>query len=183
MNEFQRTRPRMSEPAERICDTRVLCLGNELIPNDSLGCIVAERIRTLVPDGVEVVSTSESGFHLLDYLLNASSLIVVDTLLTGGAPPGTICEVPASDLDCVPGGSLHGVGLFDALALARELRLPAAKQVSIVGVESVDCDIVGGAMHPAIIETVLAVARILIERLWARTNNVSNERKNPRFLC
>ena len=38
----------MSEPADGICDTRVLCLGNELIPNDSLGCIVAERIRTAV---------------------------------------------------------------------------------------------------------------------------------------
>jgi len=174
VNNFPWAGTRCSTPARSSCDTRVLCLGNDLIPNDSLGCIVADRIRRLVPDDVEVVSTSESGFHLLDYLLNTSSLIVVDTLLTGAAPPGTIYEMRDSDLDCAPSGSLHGVGLLDALALARELRLPVAKQVSIVGVESVDCQTIGGKMHPAITGTVLAVAGMLIEKLWIRTKGISN---------
>ena len=69
--------------------TRVLCLGNELLADDALGAVVAEQLRELLPGTAEVVFTSAMGFDLLDDVLGASRLLVVDTIETGTRPPGT----------------------------------------------------------------------------------------------
>jgi len=148
-------------------NTRVLCLGNDLLGDDSLGSMVAAQLRRSVPPGVEVVCTPETGFHLLDYALDTDRLIVVDTVVTGSAPPGTIYEFHDSDLKTVPGGSPHYVGLFEALAVARFLGLPSAHQVFILAVEASDCLTLGEHMHPA----VMAAIPVLLERLQGILNS------------
>ena len=130
--------------------TRVLCLGNELLADDSLGSLVAERILEFAPEDVEVVSTAESGFHLLDYVLGIRRLLVVDTVMTGASPPGTIYKFHDDELKTVPGGSPHYVGLCETLALARQLRLPVAEEVVFLAVEAADCSTIGGSMHSAV---------------------------------
>jgi len=129
---------------------RVLCLGNELLADDSLGSLVAERIRQFAPPDVEVLSTPEAGFHLLDYVLNVNRLIVVDTVMTGTAPPGTIYTLHEHELKAVPGASPHYVGLHETLALARMLGLPVAEDVIFLAVEAADCSTLGGEIDPAV---------------------------------
>ncbi len=129
---------------------RVLCLGNDLLADDSLGSVVGDQIRLFAPPEVEVISTSESGFHLLDYVLNVASLVVVDTVVTGTAPPGTIYALHDHELRAVPGGSPHYVGLNETLALGRKLGLRVADGVVFLAVEAADCLTLGGAMHPAV---------------------------------
>lgn len=129
---------------------RVLCLGNELLADDSLGIVVSEQLRQFAPPEVEVISTSESGFHLLDYVLNVERLIVVDTVVTGSAPPGTIYSLHDHELRTVPGGSPHYIGLNETLALARKLNLRVAEGVVFLAVEAADCLTLGGEMHPAV---------------------------------
>lgn len=129
---------------------RILCLGNDLLADDSLGIIVAEQIRQLVPSNVEVISTAESGFHLLDYVLDTRRLVVVDTVVTGSAPPGTIYAFHDHELQVIPGGSPHYIGLNETLALARQLGLPVAEEVVFLAVEAADCLTLGGEVHPAV---------------------------------
>ena len=148
-------------PAAQTCSTRVLCLGNELLGDDALGCIVAEEIRQSTPPDVEVLSTPEAGFHLLDYVLNTRRLIVVDTVLSGNAPPGTICVFHDSDLNVGPGASPHYVGLYEVLALSRRLGLPVAEEVLILAVEAAERSTLGGAMHPAVRAAVPALANLV----------------------
>jgi hydrogenase maturation protease len=129
---------------------RVLCLGNDLLADDSLGGVVAGQLRQVAPPEVEVISTSESGFHLLDYVLNIQRLVVVDTVVTGAASPGTIYAFHDDELQAVPGGSPHYVGLNETIALAWQLGLPVAEEVIFLAVEATDCLTLGGAMHPAV---------------------------------
>jgi hydrogenase maturation protease len=129
---------------------RVLCLGNDLLADDALGSVVAELIRQSVPPEVEVVSTSETGFHLLDYVLNTPRLIVIDTILTGAAAPGTIYVLEENDFTTAPGGSPHYIGLQETLALGRALDLLVPETVVALAVEAADCTTLGGAMHPAV---------------------------------
>lgn len=138
---------------------RVLCLGNDLLADDSFGSLVAERIWQFAPPDVEVTATPEAGFHLLDYVLDVQRLIVVDTVMTGTASPGTIHEFRESDLETLPGGSPHYVGLHETLALARCLHLPVAEEVIFLAVEASDCSTVGGAMHPAVRAAIPSVVR------------------------
>jgi hydrogenase maturation protease len=160
--------------------TRVLCLGNDLLGDDSLGGMVAARVRQVAPANVEVLSTAETGFHLLDYVLNVNRLIVVDTVVTGSAPPGTIYEFCDTDLRSVPGVSPHYVGLFEALAVARHLRLPAAEQALILAVEAKDCLTVGGDMHPAVVAAIPVLVKKVRDRIGASGGAITSHKKRSR---
>jgi hydrogenase maturation protease len=145
-------RPATAETRE--ITVRVLCLGNELFADDSLGNTVAEHIREFAPPDVEVISTPESGFHLLDYVLNIRRLVVVDTVVTGTSPPGTVYAFQDHELKAVPGGAPHYVGLYETLALARQLGLPVAEEVSFLAVEAADLSTLGGVMHSAVLAAI-----------------------------
>jgi hydrogenase maturation protease len=144
----------------------VLCLGNDLLADDALGIVAAERLRRRLPTGVEVVATTETGFRLLDYLVHARRVIVVDTVVTGCASPGTVYLVGEDDLRDTPGGSPHYVGLFEALAVGRELGEAVPDEMVIVVVEGGDCRTVGGRMGAATAKAIPVVVE-LVERIVA----------------
>jgi hydrogenase maturation protease len=144
--------------------TRVLCLGNELLTDDALGAVVAEQLRELLPGTAEVVFTSAMGFDLMDEVLGASRLLVVDTIETGTKPPGTVHLLREEDVHPVPGGSPHYIGLFETLKLGRKLQLDVPQDVIIIAVEPADCLTLGGALTPAVQEAVPIVVN-LVQRL------------------
>jgi len=129
---------------------RVLCLGNELLGDDALGIRVASALRQFAPEDIEIITTPESGFYLLDYILNVDRLIVVDTVVTGAVPPGTIYVFHDNELQAAPGASPHYVGLSETLGVARKLSLPVAKEIVIMAVEAADCLTLGAEIHPAV---------------------------------
>lgn len=169
--------------------TRVLCLGNELISDDALGIVAARRLcrrlaaaGTPVPPGpsldsamtvrafelprvgpVEVVSTALTGMYLLEAVVGASRLIVVDTVVTGATEPGTVFELKESDLAGPRGGSPHYIGLLETLDLARALGLEVPADVAIVAVEAGDYMTVGGEMTGP----VEAAVPVVVERAMA----------------
>lgn len=147
---------------------RILCLGNDLLADDALGIVAADLLRTRLGDDCEVVATTETGFRLLDYLLHARRMIVVDTVMTGQAPPGTVYIVEEDDLRDTPGGSPHYVGLFEALAAGRMLQQPVPDEMVIVVVEGGDCRTVGGDMGAAVQDALPRVVD-LIERIVQST--------------
>jgi hydrogenase maturation protease len=126
---------------------RVLCLGNDLLGDDAFGLVAGRELGKVRPD-VEIVCSSASGLHLLDFVLDCDRLVVIDTVETGHAEPGTVYvtdELPKSR-----GDSPHCTGLFDALSLAGRLGLSVPSQVTIIAVEAADCRTIGGAMDPRI---------------------------------
>ena len=161
-------RPAPQAGATRKLTTRVLCLGNELLADDSLGSVVAEHLRQFVPPEVEVISTPEAGFHLLDYVLHVQRLVVVDSVITGTAVPGTIYALHENELQAVPGGSPHYVGLYETLALARVLGLPVAEEVFFFAVEAADCSTLGGEMDPGVLAAIPTLINMVRDMVNAR---------------
>lgn len=142
-------------------DLRVLCLGNILLGDDGLGCVVADQLQQFASEDVDICCTPESGLHLLDCLLGVRRLVVVDTVQTGNAPPGTIYKFHDSELPMVPGGSPHYVGLCESLALARNLGLPVADEAIILAVEIVDCLTLGEEMSSTVRSAIPAVVEMI----------------------
>jgi len=140
---------------------RVLCLGNDLLADDALGPLVAQRLRQLALPNVEVVETAEPGFYLLESLLNCSSLLVVDTIVSGNFPPGTVRLLREEDVATIPGTSPHYVGLFEALTVGRALQLSVPETLTLLVVEAGDCLTVGGEMHPAVEKAIASVAEMV----------------------
>lgn len=145
---------------------RVLCLGNEILADDAFGILVGRELAGLYPpEEVDVVTSSASGLHLLDYVVDVRRLVVIDTMQTGREQPGHLLVVREDEVRATPGAAPHGLGLFEALALARKLGFDAASEVVIVAVEAADCLTLGGEMHPnvrAAIPRVIELARELI---------------------
>ncbi|MGO9096748.1 MAG: hydrogenase maturation protease [Bryobacteraceae bacterium] len=145
---------------------RVLGLGNEILADDALGILAARELARLYPPAeVEVIESSQSGLHLLDYVTGVDRLVVIDTVQTGRAAPGEILVVREQDVRSAPGTAAHGTGLFDALAVARQLGFPVPADVVILAVEAADCLTLGGSMHPAVaaaLPQVVAKAQALI---------------------
>jgi hydrogenase maturation protease len=129
-------------------------LGNDLLGDDALGCMVADQLRPFASADVDILHSSESGFQLLDHVLGVHQLVVVDTVHSGNAPPGTIYQFRECELALVPGGSPHYVGLCEALALGRKLRLPVVKEVIILAVEAVECMTMGAEMSSSVRSTI-----------------------------
>lgn len=127
---------------------RVLGLGNEILGDDALGILVAREAEARFGKDVEVVSSSQSGFHVMDELLGVSRLLVVDCIQTGAAKPGTVYVLDEHAIPSAPGVSSHSLGIFEVLAVARRLGLPAPAECVILAVEAADCTTVGGSMHP-----------------------------------
>lgn len=171
---------------------RVLCLGNDLVADDGLGAMAARRLRgRLASLGaraapqpgfdpaatahafahpragvVEVVETALTGMYLLDAVVGARRLVVIDTIVTGNDPPGTVRVLDESDFSGPRGASPHYVGLLEALDLARSLGLGAPEEVAIVAVEAGDYLTIGGEMTEpvaAAVPTVVEKALALIE--------------------
>jgi hydrogenase maturation protease len=145
---------------------RLLCLGNELLADDAFGILVAGEARRRFGPEVDVVTSAAAGFHLLDDMLGAAHLLVVDTIRTGNAVPGLIRVLSEEQVRPVPGGSPHFLGLFDVLRVARRLGMAVPANVIIIAVEASDCTTVGGQMHPdvvaAIHQTVELAGRLLL---------------------
>lgn len=137
----------MAESTRNRIRTRFLCLGNDLLADDAFGLVVGRELRRVATDNTDVVESSESGFRLIDYLTGASRVVVIDTVQTGTAEPGTVFTFELDDLCATPGGSPHYVGLSETLALGRLLNLPVADELIVVAVEAADCVSVGGDMH------------------------------------
>jgi len=128
---------------------RVLGLGNEILADDAFGILVAREVQRRYPDA-EVVCSSASGFDLLDNLLDVERLLVVDTVITGDCPPGTLRVFPARGIEPMAGGSPHFVGLAEVLRVAAALGMSLPREVAVIAVEAAECSTAGGAIDPAV---------------------------------
>jgi hydrogenase maturation protease len=148
---------------------RLIGLGSEILADDAFGILAAQAAERAYGGCLEVVCTSAAGYHLLDHLLGASRAIVVDTILTGAARPGTLHLLGEEQLADAAGGSPHFVGLLDVLAVARALDLPVPQEVAMIAVEASDCTTVGGEMHPDVRAAIPAAIEWVGRRLaeWA----------------
>jgi hydrogenase maturation protease len=142
---------------------RVLCLGNELLADDAFGPVVADRLASELPGVLEVVKSSLAGLALLDELTGVSRLVVIDSVQTGNAPPGTLYILHEDELKAGGGPSPHYLGIFETLRLARHLGLPAPEEVTVLAVEAADCATLGGPLHPAVLAAVPKVVQWVAE--------------------
>ena len=116
---------------------KVIGVGNEWRGDDAAGLLVARRLKAEARPQVEIVETRDTVTAVLEAWKDAAGVIVVDAVVSGGAP-GTIYRFDAHgdamplELSRLP--SSHGWGVAEALALGQVLReLPP--RLIIYGIE------------------------------------------------
>jgi len=147
----------------------VLGIGNILLKDEGAGVHAvrdltarAERGRLALPDDVELCDGGTFGIDLLDTIANRRKVIVIDAVRADAAP-GTVLRFTAADLAQREEAdlSLHQVGLFETLAMARQLGC-APEEVVIFGIvpatleSGLELSPEVAAVVPKVVELVLA---------------------------
>lgn len=146
-------------------NTRILCLGNELIRDDGVGIRVGRILSALpLPDDVRVEFTPHLGFDLLEAVQGAERLILVDAMHTG-RPPGTCITLEGAAIERYSAGAAasHTVGIAELIEVAQRLA-PDRNRSSIVfvGIEGQSFEEYGIELTPAVRQAIPeAVTQVL----------------------
>jgi hydrogenase maturation protease len=125
----------VNPPPHRIL---VLGLGNDILADDAVGLVAARSLRRHCPDEIEVVEAAESGLALLDFLEGRSHTLLLDAILTGRHPAGTVLEFSRRDFATALGVSSHYAGLPEVLGLAECLGVSVPTELCILAMEVED---------------------------------------------
>jgi hydrogenase maturation protease len=158
----------VSAPPRR---TLVLGLGNPILTDDAVGLLAVREAERLYGDTAGAVfrEASIAGFDLLELLSGFDSAIIVDAIKTGKAPPGSIHDLDAGDLESSSRlVAAHEICLGTALALGARLGIEMPRDVVIVAVEIVDDLTLGERPTAAVEAAVPAVAARILRELAAR---------------
>ena len=152
----------------------VLCLGNDILRDDGVGCAVADALEVSLPhspiptpqsQGFVVKRSALSGFYLLDELTGWDRVLVVDAVKTGQHPPGEVLSFPFEALGTEEGPSPHAAGLPTVIRLGRQSGVPLPSWIHIVAVEVDDMESFVEGLTPAVAAAVpraVAVIRSLL---------------------
>jgi len=111
----------------------VLGIGNVLMGDEGVGVHAARRLeREVLPPHVSVVDGGTGGFHLLSYLSDFDTVVMIDATMDG-QPAGTVSVIrPRYASDFPRTLSAHDIGLRDLVESAALLRsLPTIHLVTV----------------------------------------------------
>ncbi len=118
----------------------VLVLGNPILCDDSVAFHVLEHLRPSLPeesDDLVIDEACTGGMDLLVYVMGFDQVLIIDAVMTGRDPPGTVRTYRVEDLDeSIHMDSPHHTNFATALELGHRVdpdRMP--KEILIVGVE------------------------------------------------
>jgi hydrogenase maturation protease len=117
--------------------TRIVGLGNALLPEDSGGPRAVARLRQRpLPRGVDCVEGGTRGLSLLGLLEGVGRVVLVDQV-RGFGPPGRVFEVPAARVagEARAAGG-HEAGLPELLRLLPRVLDGPVPEVRVVGIET-----------------------------------------------
>jgi hydrogenase maturation protease len=146
--------------------TLVIGLGNTILRDDGVGIRAAEEIRKRISgsrDEIDVIELSVGGMRLMEEMAGYERVIIIDAIMTGENPPGTVSRLDLHDLGMsLHTSSTHDTSLACALEGGGRLGIKLPSDVIIWGIEVRDVNNFGeemtadvASMIPLVVENVL----------------------------
>ncbi|MER6628921.1 hydrogenase maturation protease [Streptomyces sp. NPDC000987] len=161
--------------------TAVIGVGNDFRRDDGVGWAVVARLRERAagrpgaPDTVFATCDGDPG-RLIGLWEGAGLAVVVDAAHAHPGTPGRVhrIEVDGGHLSAPSATSTHGLGLGEAVELARVLGLLPERLV-VYAVEGADCDF-GAGLSPAVAAAVEPLADAVEDELAHRADGAARRR-------
>jgi hydrogenase maturation protease len=151
-------------------DTRIVCLGNELVRDDGAGICVGRILMQLaLPPAVHVELASHLGFQLLDVVASADRVVLVDAMSTG-RPPGTCVVLEGRAIERYGAGASasHTIGIAELMELAHRLAPGrGAATLHFVGIEGIAFTEYGTEMSPQVKDAIPAAVDAVLRVVGA----------------
>ncbi len=123
--------------------TLVIGLGNPILGDDGVGWRVVEQVEAeleiAIGNPIEFEYLSIGGLSLMERMEGYRDVIVVDSIMTGSKPNGTIFNLPLSRLPNLQSGhttAIHDASLATALDVGKRMGLELPEDVWVVAIEA-----------------------------------------------
>jgi len=155
---------RRDEDPRHPAPSLIVGLGNDIAGDDGIGIhvarILAQRLKHR-PD-VDVVALPWAGLALLDLLHGRARVGIVDCLISGSHPPGTVVRLDEQNIaGSVRLNSFHDLSFPTALALGRRMGWQMPDEVAIWAVEAASVGVFHEGLSPAVAAAVEPLVRAL----------------------
>jgi len=115
----------------------IIGLGNDLLSDDGIGMYIAEQLTTTF-NNCDVIAAADSGFGLLDYMYGYERVIIIDSIITGKKPVGTIHHFSAVDFSTFLPFSIHSTDIISILDYSRQCGFSVPNRIDYIAVEILD---------------------------------------------
>ena len=121
--------------------TLILGLGNPILTDDGVGVLVAEEVRSRLPEdtAVDITEVSVGGLTLMETMIGYDRVILVDAFLRLDGCPGKVHKMTLDDLKSISptqhSASSHDASLVTALETGRRMGLPLPEDITIFAIE------------------------------------------------
>ncbi|MHC4927011.1 MAG: hydrogenase maturation protease [Planctomycetota bacterium] len=125
-------------------ETIVIGLGNPLMADEGIGCVLADELAKLAAagklptDNVDYLDGGCGGMYLLHSIADRKKVILIDCALMG-TEPGTIIRFTPDDVNTIKQMvhlSLHEVDILQVIKMAKEIG-QCPEEIIIFGIEPV----------------------------------------------
>lgn len=153
--------------------TLVLGIGNPIKSDDAVGLRVAQKIKELDLPGVTVEEESASGLEVIESIMDYEMVIVIDAILTGNVPAGTVMIYTPEDFrHVITPASPHEINIFTALELGRRMephRMP--EELFLVAIEVKDVMNVSEEMSPEVERAVPEAVKVVLDLIAQKSSD------------
>jgi hydrogenase maturation protease len=142
-----------------------LGLGNEIIADDAIGILAAQALKSQLGDEVDVIESSVAGMALMEIMMDYDKAILIDAIVTGDNPPGSILEMKPEQLGHVIAPSAHYAGIPEVIALAHQMQIHFPDEIAIFAVEVKDALTIGGEISTEVRQALPALCAKVQEQI------------------
>jgi hydrogenase maturation protease len=157
--------------------TLVIGLGNPILGDDGVGWRVAQEVEARLAKKesldelrLEFKYFSLGGLSLMEQMVGYRDVLVVDSIVSGQNPLGTVYSFPLSRLPNLSSGhstAIHDTSLQTALEVGRKLGLTLPEDVWVVAVEAEHVYEFTEELTPPISEALPTAVDFVVELLEA----------------
>jgi hydrogenase maturation protease len=149
----------------------ILGVGNLLLSDEGVGVHVAQRLMHMaLPPEVHVVEGGTDGFGLVNVILEADRMILIDAV-KGGGQPGSIYRFDIDDCPPYPDlfkTSVHQISILEVINLSS--LIGSTPQTTIIGVEPL-CLEMGMELSPQIEAKIPKIIQMVHEEVAVSLGN------------
>lgn len=158
----------------------VLGMGNPILSDDSVGLVIAEKLRQLI-SGVDIVSSAMIGIGLFDQIIGYEKIFVIDAMTTPDPKIGELKKILREER----GGtrhlfSSHGLNFFELMELGTVLGYEMPEVGGVYGIGIGPEASFGERLSPDLNTKVTAIARAILNDMISQMPSLSVDMEPPR---
>jgi hydrogenase maturation protease len=126
--------------------------------DDAVGIRVAEEILRRMP-GLEGDLSASGGMDVLDCIIGYDRAVIIDAMVTGKVPPGTVRRVDVDpEIKTQRAVYSHGMNFIRAIEVGRLTGADIPEEILVYGIEVADPKTINDSMSPGLAEKVGEIA-------------------------